>query len=138
MVELIARCGFRCDLCLGYRENVERDGRNRQTFRDGLERYYGDKLTLEECYCDGCLAEDSGNPVLITKDCRIRSCVISKGLQNCGLCERCPCSDVANKVVERSKVEARLGGPMPDEDYRSFVMPYESRRVLDGVRQGKY
>jgi hypothetical protein len=135
MVELIARCGFRCDLCLGYRENVEWDERNRQIFRDGLEKYYGDKLTLQECYCDGCMAEDSSNPVLITKDCRVRSCAISRGLQNCAVCERYPCSDLEKKFVERRKVEARFGGPMPEEDYRLFVMPYEARQVLDNVRQ---
>ena len=111
------------------------DERNRQVFGDGLERYDGDKLTLEECYCDGCMAEDSGNPALITKDCRVRSCVISRGLQNCALCERYPCSDVQKKFVERRKVEARFGGPMPEEDYRLFVMPNEGRQALENVRR---
>ena len=35
MIDLIARCGFRCDLCLGYRENVERDERNKQVSATG-------------------------------------------------------------------------------------------------------
>ena len=55
----------------------------------------------------------------------------------CALCERYPCSDVEKKFVERRKVEARFGGPMPEDDYRRFVMPYEGRQVLDNVRQGQ-
>ena len=47
MSDIIARCGFKCNLCLIYRDNLKKDKQNRQKFRDGLEKYYGDKLTLE-------------------------------------------------------------------------------------------
>lgn len=135
MDDIIARCGFKCNLCLIYRENLKKDERNRQIFRDGLEKYYGEKLTLEECYCDGCMTDDSENPVRITKDCKIRPCAISKGLQNCGLCEHYPCQDLEKKFVERSKVEARYGAPIAEEDYQLFIMPYESRQVLDKIKR---
>ncbi len=135
MADIIARCGYKCNLCLIYRENLEKDERNRQVFRDGLEKYYDDKLTLEECYCDGCMTDDSKNPVLITTDCKIRPCTISKGLQNCALCEHYPCQDIKKKFIERSKVEARYGAPIPEEASKLFIMPYESRKVLDRFRK---
>jgi hypothetical protein len=137
MPEIIARCGFRCDLCLIYRDNLKKDPQNRPRFRDGLEKYYGDKLTLDECYCDGCMTDDGENPVRITKDCKVRPCVIARGIENCAYCDQYPCQDVAKKFIERRKVEERYGAPIPEDAYKLFIMPYESRRVLDGIRRKK-
>jgi len=135
MADVIARCGFKCNLCLIYRENLKEDGQNRQKFRDGLEKYYGDKLTLEECCCDGCMTDDGENPVLMTKDCKVRPCVIARNVENCAHCVQYPCEKVERKFVERRKVEERYGSPIPDEAYELFIMPYESRRTLDKIRQ---
>lgn len=134
MSDIIARCGFKCNLCLIYRDNLEKDAQNRQRFRDALEKYYGDELTLEECYCDGCMTPDSENPVRINKECTIRPCVIARGLQNCACCDLYPCKDIEGKSIDYQKVMERYGGPLPEEDYRVFVMPYESRDVLDKIR----
>jgi len=38
-------------------------------------------------------------------------------------------------MIDYSKVKERFGGPLPEEDYRVFVMPYENRKVLDEIRQ---
>jgi len=135
MAEIIARCGFKCNLCLIYRENLKKDPKNRQRFRDGLEKYYGDKLTLEECCCDGCMTDDSENPVLITKECEVRPCVIARNIDNCAYCVEYPCQTIKKKFVERPKVEERYGSPIPEEAYRLFIMPYESKRTLDRIRQ---
>jgi len=135
MSDIIGRCGFKCNLCLIYRENLKKDERNRQRFRDGLEKYYGDKLTLEECYCDGCMMDDRENPVRITKDCKVRPCAIARGIINCAYCDRYPCQDVEKKFIVRSKVEERYGAPIDEENYRLFIMPYESRQVLDEIRR---
>jgi hypothetical protein len=135
MSEIIARCGFRCNLCLIYRENLKKDPGHRQRFRDGVEKYYGDKLALAECYCDGCLTPDSENPVRVTADCTLRLCVIARGLENCASCADYPCEDLKGKFIDYRKVMDRYGGPLPEEDYRAFVFPYENRQVLDGIRQ---
>jgi hypothetical protein len=133
MADAIARCGYRCDLCLIYRENLKKDPQNRRTFRDGVEKYYGDKLTLEECYCDGCMTNDRGNPVLVTKDCEVRPCVIARNIDNCAHCVQYPCQTIKKKFVERREVEKRYGSPIPEEPYRLFVMPYENKRTLDRI-----
>jgi len=135
MSEMIARCGFKCHLCLIYRDNLKKDAQNRQRFRDGLERIYGDKLTLEECYCDGCLTPDGENPVRINTECQIRPCVIEKGLENCAYCEQYPCKIMEPKMIDYEKVKGRYGGPLPEEDYQVFVMPYENRKTLDKIRR---
>jgi hypothetical protein len=135
MSEIVARCGFRCDLCLIYQENLKKDPQNRQRFRDALEKYYGDKLTLEQCYCDGCMVDDSENPVLITTNCKIRPCVIARGIENCACCDIYPCPDVEKKFFSRRRVEEIYGAPIPDDAYKLFVMPYEAKRVLGKIRQ---
>lgn len=134
MSDIIARCGFKCNLCLIYKDNLKSD-KDRERFRDGLEKYYGDKLTLEECYCDGCMTPDSENPTRITTECEIRPCVIEKGLENCGYCEQYPCRILEPKMIDYLKVKERFGGPLPEEDYITFVMPYESREGLDKINQ---
>jgi hypothetical protein len=132
--EIIARCGFKCNLCLIYRDNLKRV-KDRERFRDGLLKYYGHKLTLEECYCDGCLTDDSENPVLITADCPVRPCVMAKGLENCAYCDKYPCQELERKFIDYQKIRERFGAPIPEEDYRRFIMPYEGRQVLEKIRR---
>jgi hypothetical protein len=135
MAEIIARCGYKCSLCLIYRENLKKDPQNRRKFRDGVDKYYGDKLTLEECYCDGCMANDSENPALVTQDCEVRPCVITRNIDNCAYCVQYPCQTLEKRFVERRKVEERYGSLIPEGDYRLFIMPYENKRTLDRIRR---
>jgi hypothetical protein len=135
MKDTIARCGFKCNHCLAYRENIKSDLDNKKRFRDGLLKYYRYLLAVEECYCDGCLAEDSENPVLLTADCRVRSCVIKKGLDNCASCELYPCKTLAKKFVDGKRVIEKYGAPIPKVDYDRFVRPYENKKTLDAIRR---
>jgi len=81
------------------------------------------------------MTEDSENPVRVDVDCQVRPCVIEKGLDNCGSCEQYPCKVLEPKIVDYQRVIERYGGPIPEEDYEIFVKPYESRKVLDEIRQ---
>jgi hypothetical protein len=65
----------------------------------------------------------------------VRPCAISKGPDTCAWCEQYPCQNLEKKFVERRKVEEKYGAPIPEKDYRLIVMPYESRQVLDKIRQ---
>ena len=134
MADIIARCGYNCGLCMIYRDNLKGE-QDRRRFRDSILKYYGDEITLEQCYCDGCMTSDSENPVLIDVECRVRPCVIEKGLDNCACCEQYPCEVLASKMVDYRKVIRRFGAPLPEEDYELFVKPYESRKVLDEIRE---
>jgi hypothetical protein len=135
MAGMISCCGYRCSLCLIYKGNLKKDPNNRHLFRDILEKYYGDKQKLEDCHCDGCKTPDSEHPDLITKDCKIRPCAISKGLKTCADCPEYPCEMVARKNIERCKIEEKYGAPILEKDYKLIIMPYESRKTLEKIRQ---
>jgi len=134
MEEIISRCGFKCSLCMIYKDNLKGE-QDKIRFRDILRKYYGDEVTLEQCYCDGCIADDSENPIRINTECKIRPCVIEKGLENCAYCDQYPCSMLEKAMVDGGEVEKRYGAPIPREDYESIIKPYESRKVLDSIRQ---
>lgn len=134
MQKLITRCGYRCDLCLAYIHNLERNPLNRQLLSDGWFKYFGFRIPAEQICCDGCLAEQAD---LIDKDCPVRSCVIQRGVENCSFCtaygERCTL--LAERQVVREEVEKRCGFQIPTEDYQLFIRPYENRRRLDALRK---
>ncbi|HTY82266.1 MAG TPA: DUF3795 domain-containing protein [Dehalococcoidales bacterium] len=137
MSEMIGYCGYRCGSCLIYRENLKKDPRNQQIFRDKLEKYYSDNLPLEACHCDGCLTPDSENPDLITKDCKIRPCALTKGLESCAYCVKYPCEMVTRKNIERAKIEEKYGAEISEADYKLLIKPYESSTTLARMKQKK-
>jgi len=134
--DIIGRCGYICSRCLAYRENIKSEA-DKKRFRDGLLKYYRHPLPVETCYCDGCLADDSENPILLTADCRVRPCAVKKGLENCAFCDRYPCRTLERKFIDGKKVVAKYGRPIPKRDYDRFVAPYESRKTLDAIRAKK-
>jgi len=80
MEPILTRCGYRCDLCLAYRPNVEAHPSNQQKLSDGWHRYFGFLIPPEKIVCDGCMSE---KPELIDQACPVRPCVIEQGLANC-------------------------------------------------------
>jgi len=134
MGDLIARCGYRCDLCPAYRENV-RGKEDQQRTSDGWFRYYGFRIPPEEICCDGCLAEDASKPKRMDPDCPVRPCVKGKGLANCAYCGEYVCKKLETRLIEYEDVAERFKQPIPREDYESFIRPYEGRRVLDRIRE---
>lgn len=132
MKEIIARCGYRCDMCLAYKA----DENNRKKFKDGLKEYYRYNLKLEYCYCEGCL-EENENAVLMDKNCKIRLCVLKKGIENCAYCEKYPCSLLKKKLIDGQIVEKKYGKPIPEEEYICFIKPYENKILLNNIRKKK-
>ena len=133
MTALIGRCGYRCDLCPAYRENI-RTPRDQQRASDGWFKYYGFRIPPEAIQCDGCL-DMRPDAKRIDCDCKVRSCTLERGFDTCAECEQYPCELLKEKIVCRQWVENRAGGSLPEEDYETFVMPYESNKVLDRMRE---
>lgn len=118
----ITRCGYRCDLCLAYKQNI--DGReDKQVISDGWFEYFGFRIPPEKISCDGCLTPDKEKPHLIEEDCPIRACVIDKGIDNCSQCEEFGCEKFETRVVDGKEFE-----DIPDKDYNRFIRPYENKR----------
>lgn len=125
---ITARCGYRCDLCPAYRENVG-GPENQQRTSDGWFKYYGFRIAPEQIRCDGCL-DERPEARRIDTTCPIRPCAIARGLSTCARCPDCGCKDFESRTVTRERVEQRIGAPVPPEDYQWFVLPYERHGFL--------
>jgi len=129
--EILTRCGYRCDLCLAYKVNVESEDR-REELSDGWFQIYGFRIPAEEIVCDGCMSGE--NPVLIDRNCPVRSCVISRNLPNCAACGDYQCENLKGRIVSRDAQEEKLGRKLTESEYMLFVQPYESGPRLDSLR----
>lgn len=135
MEEILTRCGYRCDLCLAYRPNVEARPSNQQTLSDGWHKYFGFRIPPEQIMCDGCMAN---NPRLIDNACPVRPCVVERGYANCSQCPDYVCEKLTERLVVYEDVAARLGCAIPEEDRARFIAPYENKRRLDSLRGGSH
>jgi hypothetical protein len=139
MRDLFSKCGANCGRCPAYRENVRSDA-DRQRCSDGWHKYLGVRLNVQRCYCDGCQTPDDENPVLVygKYGCRIRRCAVFNGVETCAHCSAYPCEDVRTQFSfdseSRDKLAARLGTPIPEEEYLTFIKPYELHKHLDEIR----
>jgi len=132
MKPILTRCGYRCDLCLAYRPNIEKNPLNQQKLSDGWFKYFGFRIQPENILCDGCMAE---NARLIDQGCPVRPCVLEKGLDNCAACDEYVCEKLKERIVVYEEVKQRVGLEIPMEDYTCFIQPYENMRRLDIYRK---
>ena len=135
MEPILTHCGYRCDLCLAFKPNIEKNPANRQKLSDGWFKYYGFRLPAAEICCDGCMSDNSK---LIDQNCPVRPCVIGKGLDNCSQCEQYICEKLTERLVVLKQVKQRVGANIPDDDYVCFIQPYENKRRLDTLRESKH
>ncbi len=131
MEPVLTRCGYRCDLCLAYRPNLESNPDNRQILSDGWFTYFGFRIPPEEILCDGCLAEGAR---LVDTACPVRPCVIERGLPNCAACGQYICAKLEERMVSREEVRQRMRAEIPEEDFQRFVLPYENKPRLEEIR----
>ncbi|HOH21330.1 MAG TPA: DUF3795 domain-containing protein [Anaerolineaceae bacterium] len=131
MEPVLTRCGYRCDLCLAYRPNLESNPENRQILSDGWFTYFGFRIPPEEILCDGCLAEDAR---LVDTACPVRPCVIERGLPNCAACGQYICAKLEERMVSREEVRQRMRAEIPEEDFQRFILPYENKPRLEEIR----
>jgi len=131
MEPIVTRCGYRCDLCLAYKPNVEKHPSNQQMLSDGWYRYFGFRIPADEICCDGCMAED---PRLIDRHCTVRTCVLDSGLDHCAQCEQYVCEELTERLVDYEEIKSRIEAEIPEEDYLRFIRPYENKRRLAALR----
>jgi hypothetical protein len=129
MEPIVAKCGYRCDLCLSHEANLKSD-EDRLRMSDAMLKYYQVKLAPEAIKpCKGCLA--SRKPP--DKECPVWYCVEEKGIENCGHCEDFGCDNLKERM---DTVESFLekASNVPQEDYQLFFKPYLSRATLMEIR----
>lgn len=131
MDPVLSHCGYRCDLCLAYKPNVERDPSNRQKLSDGWFKYFGFRIQPENIICDGCMVD---SPQMIDQSCPVRPCVLSRGLENCSQCDEYSCERLNERLVVYEAVRDRIGVEIPEDDFQCFIRPFENKRRLEALR----
>ncbi len=136
MKDLFSKCGCNCGHCPSYKENLLTDEDRRQC-AEGWAKYIGYRPTPEKLRaCVGCQAPDDENAVRY-QSCYVRKCALRNGVETCAHCSAYPCEDVPRvsfAADQREKIAARLGTPVPEEDYLAFIEPYEGIKHLDAIR----
>ena len=134
--EVFSRCGQRCDLCLVYRPNVEREDRREAicaVFKKAIPGYDPDPKTI---ICDGCQNSEKDGAVILTKDCKARECVIAKKLEHCGFCSDYPCAVFpAEPGAEEFYKEMESRGVNWTAEDDEMMEPYNPKRFMDEWRK---
>ncbi|MGD2175234.1 MAG: DUF3795 domain-containing protein [Candidatus Brocadiaceae bacterium] len=92
MGEMIAFCGLDCARCDAFQATLADDDEARRRIAAAWsdpEAGYG--LSPEDIVCDGCLVQD-GRVMSFCRDCPIRQCGLSRGVENCAHCDEYPCA----------------------------------------------
>lgn len=131
--EVLSRCGYRCDLCLAYINNIKVDDQ-RAFLSDTWFKIYGFRIPADDIYCEGCVSSD--NPKLIDNNCPVRPCVIKKGYENCSQCDRYPCDVFNQRKVCYEDVTKDI--EVSEKEYSKCILPYENKKRLDEIRSKNY
>ena len=70
------------------------------------------------------------------KGCQVRRCAINMGIKNCAYCSRFPCAyeKAHASAWTREVFEELHGRPMTDEEYHTFIEPFEALKRLERIR----
>ena len=140
MNEPISRCGNFCGICPWGRYQRTRLGEGEwDSYRDAAKKYVGYAPTEKPCH--GCLtpddklAKDVGVHNFV-RGCLARTCATHNSVPNCAYCSRYPCDWIEAHVGEitRETVSERIGEPVPDDAYESFIEPFQGKSHLDKIQ----
>jgi hypothetical protein len=131
--EILTRCGYRCDLCLAYKENILIDDR-RRLLSDGWYKFFGFRIEPEDIYCDGCLNDDCLTAKLLDTGCPIRPCVKEKGYENCSHCDDFMCSKFKERLVDYEEIKEK-NQSISKSDYKLFICPYENGKRIRELKE---
>jgi hypothetical protein len=138
MKELYGKCGCNCGQCPAFIRH-SKTAEDRQRCSDGWHKVLGVRLRSELIHCNGCQsteAREKGD-ILPDRGCYIRPCATFLGIKSCAQCYAYPCDDLQARMPGedfRELVESRIKGPLSEEEYHSFVEPYEALKNLKKVR----
>lgn len=131
-MEILSRCGFRCDLCLAFRPNIEYNPSNRQIISDGWQKFFGFRIPPEEILCDGCWSD---NGIRLDKDCPVRPCVIEHAIVNCAVCQDYGCEKLQSRLVSIEEIAAKTAEPIVEEERIAILYPFENKERLEEIRR---
>ncbi len=130
MEPIVAKCGYRCDLCAAFEANLKSED-DKQDMSRALQQYFGCTIPPEQIKpCKGCAcAKKTPDP-----DCKVFPCVREKGLDNCGRCEYFGCDILKTRMDVVEEILAKHPD-MPRTDYERYFKPYLSREILTLIHE---
>lgn len=132
--EILSRCGFRCDLCLAYKENIDKNDQ-RQILSDGWFKYFGFRIEPDLIICNGCVGDGCLSSKTLDVDCPIRPCTIEKGYENCSQCDDFLCDKFKQRAVDFGDIQKKSKIKIPQRDYKLFISPYENKKRIEDLKQ---
>ena len=135
--EILTRCGYRCDLCLAYKENIAGNDQ-RHILSEGWHKLYGFRVEPEQIFCEGCISSKCTEIKLQDNSCPVRPCVIEKGLENCSQCDDYICDRLRERIVIYEDLQKKAGQKISRQEYTNFIKPYEGKKRLDALRAENY
>jgi Golgi nucleoside diphosphatase len=129
MEEILSKCGYRCDLCPAYTENIKSEA-DKTAVSEGWKRLFGFNIPPDEIECMGC--HNKGKQA--DAGCPVRPCVMEKGIENCALCESFECDSLKTRTGFVDDYLKKGGKAVSEEDYQRYVLAYEGRMRLINIR----
>ncbi len=138
MRDLFGKCGFNCGGCpWGQYARKDMDADEFEQFRKRCKEILGYKPTRKPCLtCQTSNEKMPKGAKLPPRSCLIRQCVDKIGVENCAYCSRYPCEYVKEHGSQwnREYFEEKLGRPISDVDYLTFIEPFEGLKNLEAIR----
>ena len=138
LTNLVSKCGIDCGACpWGPFPRKDMTAEEFEQFRNHGKKILGYMPIKTPCVT--CQTPDEKIPKtskLPSRNCLIRQCVDKTGVANCAYCSRFPCDTLKETagLWNRKSIEAKLGAPLSEEDYVSFVEPFEGLNRLAAIR----
>ena len=133
---MFSACGFRCDLCPAFKDNIVRPG-DQRVVAEGWKRFFDIEMEPARIICDGCFSEFVEGNALPARECRTRDCVTEKGLETCADCAEYPCEHRETTMSSVEKARDKHAGSISAEDHEKYFEPYEARRNLEAISKGR-
>lgn len=129
--EILARCGFRCDLCPAYAGNIGKrmDG---QRISDGWHKYFGFRIPPDRIECADCLNEGRH----ADSDCPVRPCALERKVETCAHCPDFGCDRLKSRMEFAESIIPKFAN-LQEEDFDCFFRPYLSRERLEQIHKRK-
>lgn len=125
-------CGYRCESCPAFRATHANDAEGLARCAAAWGRMFGVEIHPEQLRCDGCYNELGRKS---DQNCLVRPCCQSRGCITCAECGEYPCAKLVKRFVERREIEDKLGMPVDEETYQTYIRPLENKARLDLIHK---
>jgi hypothetical protein len=136
MLMMFSACGFQCDICPAFKDNIAGPEVQR-VVAAGWKKYFDIEMEPAQIICDGCFSQLVEGRELPARECRTRDCVMGKGLETCADCAEYPCEhrETTMSAVEKARDEHE--DSISPEEYEKYFEPYEARKNFEEIRKGR-